>query len=86
MHECEVHQIRVITPMSLLFVRQMDTQQMFCCLVASLAGALVCVADAEFCVQMMVQAVVACPESEYRDLLSSSWSKTACLVGQKHRV
>ena len=37
-------------PLSECLVEWAGLQQMFCCLAASLAGALLCVADAEFCV------------------------------------
>ena len=39
---------------------------MFCCLTASTARALLCMADAEFGIQVIVEAVVACPEPEQR--------------------
>ena len=37
-------------PLSERLVKWAGLQQMFCCLVASLAGVLLCVADVEFCV------------------------------------
>ena len=37
---------------------------MFCCLTASNARALLCMADVEFRMQVVVEAVVACPEPE----------------------
>ena len=40
-------------------------QQMFCCLTASTARALLCMAIAEFRIQVMVEAVVACSEPEH---------------------
>ena len=47
-------------------------KQMFCCLATSPAGALLCLANAELGVQVMVEAVVSCPEPE-DDHLFSSW-------------
>ena len=44
---------------------------MFCCLTASAARALLCMADAEFRIQKVVEAVVACPESEHCHLFQS---------------
>ena len=44
---------------------------MFCCLAASTARALLCMADAEFIIQVIVEAVVACPEPEHSHLFSS---------------
>ena len=44
---------------------------MFCCLTASTARALLCMADAEFRIQVMVEAVVACPEPEHCHLFPS---------------
>ena len=44
---------------------------MFCCLTASTARALLCMADAEFGVQVIVEAVVACPEPEHCHLFPS---------------
>ena len=38
---------------------------MFCCLTASTAKALLCMANAEFGIQVIVEAVVACPEPEH---------------------
>ena len=40
-------------------------QQMVCCMAASTARALLCIAYAEFRIQVMVEAVVACPEPEH---------------------
>ena len=40
-------------------------QQMFCCLTASTARALLCMADAEFGIQVIVEAAVASPEPEH---------------------
>ena len=40
-------------------------QQMFCCLTASTARALLCMADVEFRIQVMVEAVVACPGPDH---------------------
>ena len=37
---------------------------MFCCLTASTARALLCRADVEFGIQVIVEAVMACPEPE----------------------
>ena len=45
-----------------------ELQQMFCCLTASTARALLCMANAEFGIQVIVEAVVACPEPEYCNL------------------
>ena len=42
---------------------------MFFCLTASTARALLCTADEEFRLQVMVEAVVACPEFEHCQLL-----------------
>ena len=44
---------------------------MFCCLTASTARALLYMADAEFGIQVIVEAVVACPEPEYCHLFPS---------------
>ena len=38
---------------------------MFCCLTISTTRALLCVADVEFGIQVIVEAVVACPEPEH---------------------
>ena len=38
---------------------------MFCCLTASTTRALLCMANAEFGIQLIVEAAVACPEPEY---------------------
>ena len=38
---------------------------MFCCLTASTAKALLCMADAVFGLHVIVEAVVACPEPEH---------------------
>ena len=38
---------------------------MLCCLTSSTARAELCMANAEFRMQVMVQAVVACPEPEH---------------------
>ena len=46
-------------------------QQMFCCLVASTARVLLCMADAEFGIQVIAEAVVACPEPEHCHLFPS---------------
>ena len=40
-------------------------QQMFCCLTTSSARAHLCMADAEFQIYVIVEAVVACPEPEH---------------------
>ena len=45
-------------------------QQMFCCLTASTARALLCMADAEFEIQVIVEAVVPCPKPEHCHLFS----------------
>ena len=37
---------------------------MFCCLTASTAGALLCVANVEFGIQVIAEAVVTCPEED----------------------
>ena len=39
---------------------------MFCCLTASTASTLLCMVNAEFGIQVIVEAVVACPEPEHR--------------------
>ena len=44
---------------------------MFCCLTASTAKALLCMADAKFGIQVTVEAVVACPEPEHCHLFPS---------------
>ena len=44
---------------------------MFCCLTASTARALLCIANVEFVIQVIVEAVVACPESEHCHLFTS---------------
>ena len=44
---------------------------MFCCLTASTARVLVCVADTEFGIQVIVEAVVACPEPKHCLLFAS---------------
>ena len=44
---------------------------MFCCLTASSARALLCMADVEFGIQVIVEAVVACPEPEHCHLFLS---------------
>ena len=46
-------------------------QQIFCCLTASTARALLCIAYVEFGIQVIVEAVVACPESEHCHLFTS---------------
>ena len=38
---------------------------MFCCLTASTARALLSIADAELRIQVIIEAVVACPEPDY---------------------
>ena len=52
---------------------------MFCCLTASTARALLCMADAEFGIQVIVGAVVACPEPEHW-LFSIDQDKVWCSV------
>ena len=44
---------------------------MFCCLTASTARAPLCMANAEFGIQVMVEAVVVCPEPEHCYLFPS---------------
>ena len=44
---------------------------MFCCLTASTAKALLCIANAEFGIQVIVEAVVACLEREHCHLFLS---------------
>ena len=44
---------------------------MFCCLTASTTRALLCMADAKFRIQVMVQMVVACHEPEHCHLFPS---------------
>ena len=46
-------------------------QQMLCCLTASTARALLCIASAEFGIQVIVEEVVACPEPEHCHLFTS---------------
>ena len=46
-------------------------QQMFCYLTASTARALLSMANAEFGIQVIVEAVVACPEPEHCHLFQS---------------
>ena len=46
-------------------------QQIFCCLTTSTARALLCMAGAEFRIQVMVGAVVACPKPEHYHLYPS---------------
>ena len=46
-------------------------QQMFCCLTASTARALLCMADVEFGIRATGEAVVACPEPEHCHLFPS---------------
>ena len=46
---------------------------MFCCLTASIARALLCMADEVFGIQMIVEAVVACPEPEHSHLFASGY-------------
>ena len=60
-------------------------QQMFCCLTASTARALLCMASAEFGIQVIAEAVVACPEPEHLLLvpvwLTGSRGQPCCTVG-----
>ena len=44
---------------------------MFCCLTASTARALLCIANVEFRIQVIVEVVVACPEPEHCHLFPS---------------
>ena len=44
---------------------------MLCCLTASTTRELLCMADAEFGIQVIVEAVVACPEPEHCHLFLS---------------
>ena len=44
---------------------------MFCCLTARTARALLCMADAEFGIQVIAEAVVACPYGRARPSLTS---------------
>ena len=46
-------------------------QQMFFCLTASTARALLCMVNVEFGIQVIVEAVVACPEPEHCHLFPS---------------
>ena len=48
-------------------------QQLFCCLTASTARVLLSMANGEFRIQVMVEAVVACPEPEHYHLFPSGW-------------
>ena len=52
-------------------VERAGLQQMFCCLTTSTSRALFCMADAEFRIQVMIEAVVACPEPEHCHLFLS---------------
>ena len=57
---------------------------MFCCLTASTARALLCIASAEFGIQVIVEAVVACPEPEHSLVpvrLRGSRGQPCCTVG-----
>ena len=45
---------------------------MFCCLTASTARALLCIANAEFGIQVIVEVVVACPEPEKQAVSNNS--------------
>ena len=59
-------------------------QQMFCCLTAITARALLCMADAEFGIQVIAEAVVACPKSEHCHLFPSGLKVVgglSCAVG-----
>ena len=55
-----------------------------CCLTASTTRALLCMADAEFRIQVMAEAVVACPEPEHCHLfpfwLKGSKGQSCCTV------
>ena len=44
---------------------------MFCCLTASTALALLCMVNAEFGIQVIIETVVACPEPEHCHLFPS---------------
>ena len=44
---------------------------MFYCLIVSTARALLCMANAEFGIQVIVEAVVACPEPDHCQLFPS---------------
>ena len=44
---------------------------MFCCLTVSTTRALLCMADAEFGIQVIVEAVAACPEPEHCHMFPS---------------
>ena len=44
---------------------------MFCCLTASTARALLCIANAEFRISVIVEVVVACPGPEHCHLFPS---------------
>ena len=55
---------------------------MFCCLTASTARTLLCMANAGFGIQVIVEAVVACPEPEHCCLFpSGSRGQPCCTVG-----
>ena len=54
---------------------------MFCSLTASTARALLCMADVDFQIQVMVEAVVACPEPEHCHLFPSGF-KWPCVQDQ----
>ena len=58
---------------------------MFCCLTAKIARTLLCMANAEFRIQVMVEVVVACPEPEYCHLFPSGYKivgvKSCCTGG-----
>ena len=52
-------------------VEGVEPQQVFCYLTASAARALFSMADAEFGIQVIVEALVACPEPEHCHLFPS---------------
>ena len=57
---------------------------MFCCLTVSTARALLCMTDAEFRIQVIIEAVVACPEPEHLSFvpvwLRGSMGQSCCTV------
>ena len=58
-------------PLSEWLIDGAGLQQMFCCVTASTARALLCMASAGFGMQVIVEAAVACPEPEHCHLFPS---------------
>ena len=53
-------------------VERAELEHVFCCLLLSSAGALLCIADFQFVEKVVLQTVVACSEPENAHLLSTS--------------